>query len=42
VVFWVYGGKKYWRGGVAFLLGVLRFLGVFVVVNRGVVVVDCW
>jgi hypothetical protein len=35
-------GKKYWRGGVAFLPGVVRFFGVFSLVNCGVVVVDCW
>ena len=29
------------RGGEAFLLGVLRFCGVLVVVNRGEFVVDC-
>jgi hypothetical protein len=29
------------RGGVVFLLGVLRFCGVLVVVNRGEFVVDC-
>jgi hypothetical protein len=29
------------RGGVVFLLGVLRFYGVLVVVNRGGSVVDC-
>jgi hypothetical protein len=30
------------RGGEAFLLGFLREMAVLVVVNRGVVVVDCW
>jgi hypothetical protein len=33
--------KKMFCGGESFLQGVLRFYGVFVMVNRGEVVVNC-
>jgi hypothetical protein len=40
-IFRVLRVEKMFCGGSAFLLGVLRFLVCFVVVNRGEVVVDC-
>jgi hypothetical protein len=41
VLFFDLIGKNMERGGVGLLLGVSRFYGVLVVVNRGEVVVDC-
>jgi hypothetical protein len=40
VYFFVLVEKKILRGGVVFLLGVLRISGVLWVVNRGAVVLD--